>query len=216
MSFPSSQELDEPTSSRLHINKSCASALLTLVVPEESPSREEEIKLLKNPQALWTVLIVNGIRPFAFDHTSAQYSTPLSQFIRGITSSVCTQRKNAQSIYDAISNTLKSHDDDSLFDDEGYTKSATFHFAVRACNELEASVDSSLKFIRRVVNGPIRLFCDDAHVYEKLGIDFWSRKLDEDIFALTDLQAQIKTLRSQVQESVRTPSVSMLDHIRVY
>ncbi|EHK22977.1 uncharacterized protein TRIVIDRAFT_222235 [Trichoderma virens Gv29-8] len=185
----------------LYLFKASSSILLTLAIPEESESHEEEISLLQCPQALWTVLVINSLQRFASDHSPAQHSTPIAQFIRGITSSLCTQRINAQYIYDALRNELKTCDDGSLFDDEHFTKSTLYHFAIKACDELEASISSSLRFVQKTRDSYVTQLCREAHAHERLGIDHWSQKMEEEISALEDLQAQIHAVGSQAQES---------------
>ena len=187
--------------------KASSSTLLTLAIPEESKSHEEEMCLLQYPQGLWTVLVVNSPPLFASIHGPAQHFTPIAQFIRGITASLCTQRINAQSIYDALRVELKNCDGGSLFDDEHFTKSTTYHLAVKTCDELEASITSSLKFVQRTIDNHIDKLRREAHAIERLGIDYWSQKLDEEVLALEDLQAQIHILGSQVRESVRSPNL---------
>jgi hypothetical protein len=204
-SFPKSQGLDQ--SKRFHCFKTSSSVLLTLAIPEESISREEEIQLLRDPRALWTVLAINCPVPFTQNQKSAYDATPVAQFIRGVTSSLHTQAKNTELMYDALNDILKSHDSDNLFDDDKYTKSTAFHFGVRACNDIEASITSSLQYIRRMLITHITPICNNAHAYEKIGVEYWSNRMEEKIFALEQLQAVIATLRSQVQESVRIPDL---------
>jgi hypothetical protein len=191
----------------LHLFKASSSILLTLAIPEDSESHEEEKRLLQDPQALWTVVVINSPPQFTSDHEPAQYSTPIAQFIRGITSSLCTQRINAQSICDALGDELKNCDDDILFDDEHFTKSTVYHLAIKTCEELGASIGSSLEFMRRRLSSHVTQLCDKAHAHERLGIDYWLQKMKDEAFALEDLQKQINTLGSQVQESVRSPNL---------
>lgn len=191
----------------LHLFKASCSILLTLAIPEDSESHDEEIRLLQDPQALWTVVVINSPPQFTSDHEPAQHSTPIAQFIRGITSSVCTQRMNAQYIYDALRDELKNCDDHILFDDEHFTKSTVYHLAIKTCGELDASIGSNLKFMRRTLDSHVTQLCHEAHAHERLGIDYWLQKMKDEAFALEDLQAQINTLGSQVQESVRSPNL---------
>jgi hypothetical protein len=53
-----------------------SSVLLTVVLPDESQTHEEETGLLTNPQALWTVLIVNGPTGFALDAELPEHLSP--------------------------------------------------------------------------------------------------------------------------------------------
>jgi hypothetical protein len=191
----------------LYLFKSSASVLLTLAIPEESESHEEEIRLLQYPQALWTVLVINSPPQFASDHepATAKHFTPVAQFIRGITSSLCMQRINAQSIYATLGDEVKHCSNGILFDDEHFTKSTLYHLAIKTCEELDASIAASLKFMQRTLDCHVIQLCHEAHAHERPGIDYWLQKMKEETFALEDLQAQINTLCSQVQESVRSP-----------
>lgn len=190
----------------LHLFKASSSVLLTLAVPEESKSHEEETNLLRHPQALWTVLVINAPSQLASAHNSAEYTTPIAQFIRGVTSSLRTQKTNAQYVCEALRDELKKCDDDSLFDDEHFTKSTMYHLAMKTCEELEASIASNLKFLQRTLDSHITQLCNEAHSYEKVGINYWLQNMKEEIFALEELQAHIHTLRSQIQENVSNPA----------
>lgn len=193
---------EEGSKGCLSLFKTTSSVLLTLVVPSESESHEEEIGLLRNPQALWTVLVVNSPLSLAYDHEPAQYLTPIAQYIRGMTSSLVTQRNNAQGVYDTIKAELTSSDGDGLFDDKNFTKSTLYHWAVQACDELAESISSSLRFLRKTMETNVRKLCQEAHVYERLGVQYWTQKMDEEMFALEDLESQILALRGRVQENV--------------
>ena len=75
--------------------------LLTLVIPEEQESREEVQDLLVRPEALWTVLIINGSTygSDGFLSDPVEYLTPLAQFVRGICSTIRSQRINIDPIF---------------------------------------------------------------------------------------------------------------------
>lgn len=198
---------DTKNPSNVYLFKATSSVLLTLAIPEESESREEEVNLLRTPEALWTVLVVNCSSEFVSDHGPQQYLTPIAQYIRGIASSLSTQRINTQSIYDIIREGLKISDEGSIFDDEHFTKSTSYHWAVKTCDELDESIGSTLRFIRRLLNTQVDKLSREAHIYERHGVDYWAQKLREEVFALEDLQAQIMSMSAQVKESVRTPRV---------
>lgn len=185
--------------------KASSSVLLTLCNPKDSESCEEELGLLHTPQALWTVLVANSLEDFASGYQNKTYLTPIAQYVRGITSSLCTQRTNAASIYEEMKNWLKDLDSESIFDDEQFTKSTSYHWAVRTCDELSESIATTLRFVRTRLEGHVDKLCHEAHLYEGLGIEYWLQGMKEEIFALEDLQAQILALRVQVQESVRYP-----------
>ena len=201
--FPLHHEKDGNNSNGLYTLKASSSVLLTLVVPKESESREEETDLLRTPQALWTVLVVNCPSNLASDHGPPQHLTPISQYIRGMASCLVTQRINAQTIYEAIKDELNRCGGDSLFDDEHFTKSTLYHWAVKACDELAESISSSLRFLRKMLEIQVQKLCHESHEYEKLGVKYWMQQIDEEMFALEDMQSQIVALRVQVQESVR-------------
>ncbi|KAH8587293.1 hypothetical protein B0O99DRAFT_656496 [Bisporella sp. PMI_857] len=183
--FSADQFKDVKSPSKLQLFKASSSILLTLAIPEESVSHEEEVGLLRVPQALWTVLAVNCSSEFASAYEPRQHLTPIAQYLRGITSSLYTQRMNAKLIHEALKDALKSCDGASIFDDEHFTKSTAYHWAVRTCDELSESIASSIRFTRRV-QGHIDKLC--------------AQQLKEEIFALEDLQAQILAMSSQVQE----------------
>lgn len=186
----------------IFLQKASSSVLLTLCTPEESVSREEEVRLLKNPQALWAVLVFNCALEFVSDHRAKQHLTPITQYLRGITSTICTQRINSESIYDYLKKWLKDSDLDSIFDDERFTKSTSYNWAIKICDELSESISSTLRLIRRRMESEVEKLCSEAHECEKLGIDYWTQQMKEEIFVLEELQAQIIALRVQVQESV--------------
>jgi hypothetical protein len=201
--FPFHYSKDTGVSSTRHLAKASSSVLLTLCTPEESLSREEEVHLLSTPQALWTVLVINASSDFASDRKPFQHLTPIAQYIRGIASSLYTQRTNAQSIYEALRDELEDHDGENIFDDEKFTKSISYHWAVKTCDELSESISSSLRFIERALDTQVNKLCMEAHASERLGVKFWLQQLKEEIFGLTDLQAQIRAMSGRVQESVR-------------
>jgi hypothetical protein len=203
--FPFHHRKTPAGSGEIFLFKASSSVLLTLCTPEESKSCEEEVRLLRTPRALWTVLAINSSAEFASDHQTKQYLTPIAQYVRGITSSLHMQRTNAETIYGDMRKWLKDFQSESIFDDEQFTKSTSYHWAVRTCDELSESIASTLRFIRmRAVNAVDKL-CREAHAYEKRGIDHWLERMKEEIFALKDLHAQILALRVQVQESVGHP-----------
>jgi hypothetical protein len=203
--FPFHHRKAPASSGDVFLLKASSSVLLTLCTPEESESCEEEVRLLRTPRALWTVLAINTSAEFASDHQTKQYLTPVAQYVRGITSSLHTQRTNAETIYGDMSKWLKDFQSESIFDDEQFTKSTSYHWAVRTCDELSESIASTLRFMRMRVISSVDKLCREAHAYEKLGIEHWLERMKEETFALKDLHAQILALRVQVQESVGRP-----------
>jgi hypothetical protein len=200
--FPFQQENQPGYTKNLFIVRASSSVLLTLAIPEESVSREEEINLLRNPQALWIVLTANCPVRFGSEYTPAEHSTPIAQFVRGVTAAVRTQTLNAQSIYDRLSGDLHSGDLEGLFDDERFTKSNLYHRVVKTCEELEGSIAASLRFMKRAFATHLTKLCAQAHAYETVGVDYWVQQLEDEMFALEELQAQISLLCSQVREKV--------------
>lgn len=176
--------------------------LLTLCNPEVSKSREEEIALLSVPQALWTLLVVNCCPEFASDPGNGHYLTPIAQYIRGISASIYTQRINAETIYEELRNWTKDCDTGGIFDDEHYTKSTSYHWAVKTCDELSESIASTVRFIQRRMDSKLDKLCRNAHPYEKIGIEYWRQQMKEELFTLEDVKIQTLALRGQVQESV--------------
>jgi hypothetical protein len=203
--FPIHHHKASAESCEMFLLKASSSVLLTLCAPEASESCEEEVCLLRSPQALWTVLVINCSAEFASDYQNRKFLTPIAQYVRGITSSMYTQRINAESIYVDLKDWLKDSGSESIFDDEKFTKSTSYHWAVRTCDELSESIASTLRFIRTRMESQVDKLCREAHAYEKSGIEHWLQLMKEEKFALEDLQAQILALRVQVQESVSHP-----------
>ncbi|KAF2178421.1 hypothetical protein K469DRAFT_642743 [Zopfia rhizophila CBS 207.26] len=201
MLFPLHHDKVGNKSSDHSLFKASFSVLLTLVIPEESRSREEEIKLLRLPQGLWTILVVNCPLRFVSDQEPEQHLTPIAQFLRGVTSSLHTQTTNAESIYEILREQLKSCEGGSLFDDEHFTKSTVYHWTIKACDELKEPFDSSLRFVKKFSSSQLLELRRDAHPQEKLGVNLWMRQMEDEIFVLEDLRAQVCALSTQAQES---------------
>ncbi|KAH8770654.1 hypothetical protein F5882DRAFT_507259 [Hyaloscypha sp. PMI_1271] len=189
--FPFHHRKAPASSGDIFLVKASSSVLLTLCTPEESESCEEEVHLLRTPRALWTVLAINTSAEYASDHQMKQYLTPIAQY-----------RTNAEIISGDMRKWLKDFQSESIFDDEQFTKSTSYHWAVRTCDELSESIASTLRFMRVRVISSVDKLCREAHAYEKLGIEHWLERMKEETFALKDLHAQILALRVQVQESL--------------
>jgi hypothetical protein len=185
--------------------KASVSVLLTLVDPEESVTREEEAKLLGNPQALWTVLVF-GSSSSSMTSDPREYLTPIAQFVRGIVSSLQTQRVNTTLIYDMLRNQLNNSDDGDIFDDESFTKSILYHWAIKTCDALSESLASTLRFTHGMLYSSVETLCRGAHECEKLGIDHWTQQLKKEILGIEELNAQVLAMKGQVQENVSTPN----------
>ncbi|KAJ5521277.1 hypothetical protein N7527_005392 [Penicillium freii] len=197
--FQASDRTDQET--ELYLFKTSSSVMLTLVVPEESFSKEEEIGLIESPGALWTVLIANGPPRFTLDYEPLEHLSPCAQFLRGITASFFMQRTNAQHIIGILNDHLQESYNDTLFDDERFTKSRLYHWVIRTCHELSGTVASNLEHVDKVLNGEVNDLIDKAHVHESLGLAHWSKKMKEEINELGRLGAEIQMLREKAQES---------------
>lgn len=202
--FPFQQQRSSGSSNYIYVVKTSSSALLTMARPEISDSHEEEVNLLKDPQALWTVLAINTPPKFAFEHEPAEFYTPIAQFTRAITASLRTQRFSAGSIHDKLKVDLDSCDPEGLYDDGKFTKSTLYHRAVKICDELAGSITSSLRFLKRTYGsqGYLSKLCANAHDYEIRGVEYWVQQLQDEMFALEELHSQISLLCSQVHERV--------------
>lgn len=186
----------------LHVFKKSCSVMLTLVLPEESIFNEEEIRLIERPCALWTVLIANGPPRLSLDSEPPEHLSPCAQFLRGITASLFMQRTNAQHMIQLLNDYLETHGDDSLFDDEEFTKSGMYHWAILICHELGGSLALNLEHIEKVLNGEAKSMLGKAHAHEKLGLSYWLKKMNEETKELERLQTEVKMFREKVQEHV--------------
>lgn len=99
--------------------------LLTLVTPQEQQSRQEEQSLISKPVASWTVLVINGpVRPIGSRSREPQdFLTPVAQYIRGVCSTVYSQRFNILPIFQELKEQFNAADTETLFDDEEFSKS---------------------------------------------------------------------------------------------
>lgn len=176
--------------------------MLTLVLPEESLFNEEEIRLIERPCALWTVLIANGPPRLSLDSEPLEHLSPCAQFLRGITASLFMQRTNAQHMIQMLNDHLEKHDNDSLFDDEAFTKSGMYHWAIQICHELSGSLALNLEHIEKVLNSEAKSMLDKAHAHENLGLSYWFKKMKEETKELEKLQMEVEMLREKVQENV--------------
>lgn len=189
----------------LYLFKSTSSTLLTVCLPEKSPFKAEDLDLLGSLTRFWVVLAVNCVPGFATDKDADQHLAPITQYIRGITSSLVTARLSTQSILDALKNKLDACENGELFDDENFAKSTLFHWTVRTCEQLRTTNKSSLRFVRRILPTHVQKFANMAHSSERIGIAFWTSQLEDELMKLDDLQDQISALSTQVQESVPLP-----------
>ena len=92
------------------LHKTSTSVLLTLVVPKQTEIAEEAIDLLSKPEAIWTVLIINGPTNTAdgFSPDPEAFLTPLAQFFRGICGAIYMQRVNINEILEELKKRLSA------------------------------------------------------------------------------------------------------------
>ncbi|RYN73045.1 hypothetical protein AA0120_g12654 [Alternaria tenuissima] len=199
--FPLHKQADGKTPK--YVFKASTSVLLTIAIPEESASRQEETDLLKSPKGLWTVMVVNHALRLTLDQDQepVENLTPITQYLRGISLSVNTQTMSAEAIYDHLKEQLAESENDSLFDDEQFSKSELYHWTIKTCDELRESITSSQRFLTQAFNKQISQLCLESNDSEKIGVDFWKMQLDEEMYALEELRSQIVALNAQVQES---------------
>jgi hypothetical protein len=195
------------SSPNYYLFKASTSTLVTIVIPEVSVSREEETELLRSPQGLWTVLMVNYPKSNT-DREQDRHLTPISQFIRGITAALITQRENAESICGFLRHELQLCDGNGLFDDERFTKSNTYHRTIQGCSELTDSIDSTIRYMKKIADSQIKELRSIAHPQERAGVEHWTREMHEELFALRELHAEVEGLNKRAQESVCIPHSS--------
>ena len=97
---------DDERPGRLY--RASSSVLLSLVVPINAESHEEAVDLLTVPEALWTVLLVNGSIHAAdgFPSDPVEFLTPLTQFVRGVCGAVKLQRMHVSMILEGLKKQL--------------------------------------------------------------------------------------------------------------
>jgi hypothetical protein len=187
--------------------------LLTLVVPQEQPSREEELSLLTSPEALWNVIIVSGSWRMAMSSSreTVEYQTPLTQFIRGICGAVVSQKTNMIPILHELKNHLRASENNSLFDDRLFSKSRMYHWIIKTCHDLCASIQTNLKFLRNFETDQLPALQAKAHQYEQCGLLYWTLRLREEITELDTFQTEVHAFREQVRELVSFNSIILND-----
>ncbi|KAH8728862.1 hypothetical protein GQ44DRAFT_608184 [Phaeosphaeriaceae sp. PMI808] len=201
----------------LKIFKASTSVLLTIVVPEESALRQEEMNLLSNPRGLWTVLVINCPLRLASKtvHEPSMHLTPVAQYVRGIACSVNTLRMNAEEIYDHLKDRLDASENGSLFDDENFTKSESYHWTIKTCDTLRETLASSQRYLERALTKQIKKLCEDVQQTERNGVETWKTRLEEEIYLLEELESQVVALNAQVQESVSLHGVTAVLEARI-
>lgn len=85
-----------------------SSVLLSIVVPQEDQFHEEALDLLAMPEALWTVLVINGpINAIdGFQRDPVEFFTPIAQFVRGICGAIHSQRVHVSPILERLKKRL--------------------------------------------------------------------------------------------------------------
>ncbi|CAJ2501886.1 Uu.00g047390.m01.CDS01 [Anthostomella pinea] len=196
------EDPDSPSGSNPRLFKAASSVLLTLVLPEEQPSREEAYGLLSNPQCLWTVLIVNGSWRLATGslRNPSNTQTPLSQFLRGVVSAITAQRQNLRPILASLKTRLAAADNGTLFDDRRFGKSRTYHALIATCHRLAATIDASLAFLREFRADRLPALAARAQASEAPGLDHWRARLREEIGELERARLEVNAFREQVRE----------------
>jgi len=187
-----------------YLFKASSSVLLTITIPQVQPNREEEHRLLSDPEGLWSVIIVNGSWRMASTSNlePLEFQTPIAQFVRGICSTVISQRVNIHPIVHELKEKLRASDDDSLFDDQQFSKSRMYHWIIKTCHETRASIQANLKFLQDFTTNRLPVLRGKAHVCEQHGIEHWSLRLREEIAELDNIQMEVDSLREQVRELV--------------
>jgi hypothetical protein len=193
-----------PQDEDLCLYKTSSSVLLTLVLPHEQESREEEMNLLSNPEALWNILVINAPWGLALgaNHESVKFMTPLCQFIRGIYSCLKLNHENVAMIFKELKTQLRASESEVLFDDESYTKSKLYHWMIKTCHDVSGSIDTTLKFVRRFENENLDALKAVAHRYEASGLEFWVSKFRDQSAELDSLLSEVHGFKEQVRELV--------------
>lgn len=195
----------------LALYKASSSVLLTLAVPEPAASHEEDIDLLANSEALWTVLAINAPTHVVdgFRQEQLEHLTPLAQFIRGICITLVSQRIHLTHILAELKLRFASGRDGvheegalstNLFDDKSFSKSELYHWIIKTCHELSTSVDSNLRFVRDFKNTDLVSLQGRAHPFEKGGIEHWSTVFTDEMTNLERAREEVMVFREQVRE----------------
>ena len=171
-----------------------------MVVPEECPSRQEAIELLKDPQALWAVLKLNCPSYSSAQNNIVEHLTSVSQYTREVVACLSVRHAHAQSIFTFLKLQIQEKDDNILFDDDMFSKSCSYHRIIKTCHLVTHSISSSIRFVQRFRETQIAWLCAEAHSSEAHGIAHWKRQLSAEVAALEDLAHQITSFRETVQE----------------
>ena len=194
----------EPQAGDSCLYKASSSVLLTLVLPEEQESREEEMSLLSNPEALWNLLVISAPWGLALGavYESVKFLTPVCQFVRGTYSCLKLNHINIAAIFQELKTQLRGSESEVLFDDESFSKSKLYHWMIKACHDISGSIDATLKFIRRFENDNLESLRALAHPYEISGLTYWVSKLRDESAELDSLLSEVHGFKEQVRELV--------------
>lgn len=195
----------------LALYKASTSVLLTLAVPEPAAAHEEDNDLLANPETLWTVLVINAPTQIVdgFRQEQPEHLTPLAQFIRGICITLVSQRIHLTCIFAKLKLRFASGRDShyetdafstNLFDDKHFSKSELYHWIIKTCHELSASVESNLGFVQGFKKTDLGLLQGRAHDFERHGVEHWSTMLTEEMSNLERTREEVMVFREQVRE----------------
>jgi hypothetical protein len=130
--------------------------------------------------------------------------TPVAQFLAGIHGALRTQRIDEQKILDALKACLSELDNQSLFDDENYTKTHLYHWVVKTCDTACQSISATLRFADKISNNFLKKLSIEVDTREQLGIEFWSQKCIQEASDLEELREELISCRQDVQERVST------------
>ena len=205
-----SQSITANMKDRKALYQVSSSALLTFFLPEVSTSRQEETSFLTAPGVLWTLLTVNCDRSLNRSSSSLDnrnkptIATPVAQFLGAMSSAMETQRIDERNILMALKDRLAELDsrEDHLFDDENFTKSHLYHWAVQVCDQACHSISSTTRFISRISEDFLNEMKAKVHASESPEAELWSRMLAREAANLEELREEFLLCRQNVQERV--------------
>ncbi|KAH0541374.1 hypothetical protein FGG08_004138 [Glutinoglossum americanum] len=162
-----------------------------------------------------TKSVVNGLRD-----EPIEFLTPLSQFVRRVCAAICPQRMNLYLVVERLGERLRESTDKAkrrcndnqahdastvrttmhLLDDKSFTKSKLYHWIIKSCHEICSIADTSIRFVRKFENGHLCRLRQNAHPYEKAGLDYWTVSMRAETAELETPRADVNGLREQVRE----------------
>ena len=198
-----------------------SSALLTFFLPEISTSRRQETEFLSSSHVLWNLLTVNCIRTRNSLSTTTAETTntaslaPVSQFIAAIHNALQTQRADEAEILRTLQSQLVDSDDGTLFDDQEFTKSHLYHWAVKTCDTVCFSVATTLQLLEKFSEDFIAKTMIKESGLESSdiqGVTSWPPLLAREVAELNDLREEFLACRQSVQERVSFSPSMVLAH----